>query len=184
MNWEALGITGENNFLKLYYDNYPNTLIAHFYRAIGLGYGLKSLWAQRASEKIYSRLSRTGEQLRYEDPVLSPSSPHLYTNVLRVQSRDGQYEGYEWQSIERINLNTGLTETINRSEGMGIKSPLEKTRENMDKHATRRKRGRQRALLLCSLPEEGRGRGPSDRVLSVEIHYRRGEIQENYQAHS
>ena len=59
--------------------------------------------------------------------MLSPSCIHLYTKVLRVQSEDGQYDGHEWQSIEGIDLNTGLTETITMSDGIGIESSLEKT---------------------------------------------------------
>jgi hypothetical protein len=127
INWDYLGITGETNFLQLYYDPHSAILIAHFYRAIGQGYGLKSLWSRRVSETTYGRLSQPDERLSYEDPVLSPSSPHLYTNVLQAQKKNGEYDGYEWHSLERIDLNTGHAEALTMSGGMGVESPVEKT---------------------------------------------------------
>jgi len=43
VTWDNLGISGENNFLQLFYEPHSGTLVAHFFRSIGSGYGLRSL---------------------------------------------------------------------------------------------------------------------------------------------
>ncbi len=127
INWDNLGVSGENNFLQLYYDPHSETVLAHFFRSIGNGYGLKSLWARRVSDVRYLKITPSDGSLSYEDPVLCPSSPHVFTNVLRAQKRNGGFDGYEWHSIQRIDLRTGHADALTMSEGMGVESELEKT---------------------------------------------------------
>ncbi|MFI5323889.1 MAG: hypothetical protein ACHQ6U_10230 [Thermodesulfobacteriota bacterium] len=170
INRDSLGVTEENNFLQLYYDRHSNTLIADFYRAIGQGYGLISLWTRRASVKIYSRLSKSGERLSSEDPVLSPSSPHLYTNVLQVHKKNCEYDGYEWRSVERIDLNTEHSESITVSEGIGIESSLEKTRISSLHGASA-----DGSELYCSVAFQKRG---GDKVYPTEYYLSRFIIGE------
>ncbi len=118
IDWELVGISGENNFLQLFFDAHSETLLAHCYKGIGSGYGLKSLWARRVTDKIYSRLTPGDTLLSFEDPVLSPVSPHLYTNVIRVEERNGSYDGYAWDSVRRFDLSTGADEIIINPDGV------------------------------------------------------------------
>ena len=127
INWDNLGISGESNFLQLFFDPNSETLLAHFYRGIGNGYGLRSLWVRRVSDGAYVRITPRDEFLSYEDPVLCPSSPHVFANVMRVEKKDGGFDGYEWHSIQRLDLRTGQAEMIAVSGGAGINGGHEKT---------------------------------------------------------
>jgi hypothetical protein len=126
INWDRLGISGENSFLQLFYDPHSDTLLAHFFRSIGNGYGLKSLWARRVPDELYTRLTTPDDRLSFEDPVLCPSSPHVFANVMRVGIKEGGFDGYEWHSIQRIDLRSGHSEEIAASGGTGIDGGLER----------------------------------------------------------
>ncbi|HVY55116.1 MAG TPA: hypothetical protein VHC46_05105 [Thermodesulfobacteriota bacterium] len=113
VNWDNLGITGESNFLQLFYDPHSETLVAHFFRSIGSGYGLRSLWTRRVNDEKYVRITAPSDSyLSFEDPVLCPSSAHVFANVMRVERKDDGFDGYEWHSIQRIDLRTGEAEII------------------------------------------------------------------------
>ncbi len=127
VNWDNLGISGETSFLQLFFDPHSETLLAHFYRGIGNGYGLRSLWARRVSEDAYTRISPHDELLSFEDPVLCPSSPHVFANVMRVGKKESGFDGYEWHSIQRIDLRTRLADVVAVSGGAGINGGNEKT---------------------------------------------------------
>ena len=127
VNWDNLGITGESSFLQLFFDPHSETLLAHFFRGIGNGYGIKSLWARRVSDNAYARLTPEDEFLSYEDPVLCPSSPHVFANVMRVETKNGGFDGYEWHSIQRVDISTGKAEIIALGGGAGINGGREKT---------------------------------------------------------
>ena len=112
IDWELVGISGQNNFLQLFYDAHSGTLLAHCYKSIGGGYGIKSIWGRRVSDEKYAKVTPDDPSLSFEDPVLSPASHHLYTNVIRVEERNGNYDGYVWDSVRRIDLATGTDEII------------------------------------------------------------------------
>ena len=128
VNWDSIGITGESNFLQLFYNKHSETLRVHFYRAIGNGYGIRSLWSRRVSDRAYLRLTPLDDYLSYEDPVLCPSSPHVFTNVMRVGKKEGGFDGYEWDSIRRIDLRTGQADVVAVSGGEGIGADNESLR--------------------------------------------------------
>lgn len=127
VNWDNLGISGESNFLQLFFDPHSETLIAHFFRGIGHGYGLKSLWARRVSDERYVRITPSVEYLSYEDPVLCPSSPHVFTNVMRAEKKETGFDGYEWHSIQRIDLVSGRADVIAVNGAAGMNGGDEKT---------------------------------------------------------
>lgn len=126
-NWDNLGISGESSFLQLFFDPHSKTLLAHFYRGVGNGYGVRSLWSRRVSDSGYVRITPEGGFLSYEDPVLCPSSPHVFANVMRVGKKEGGFDGYEWHSIQRLDLVTGQAEMIAGVGGVGINGAHEKT---------------------------------------------------------
>jgi hypothetical protein len=126
INWDSLGISGESSFLQLFYDPHSETLLAHFFRIIGNGYGLKSLWARRVTDDRYTRLTPSDGLLSFEDPVLCPSSPHVFANVMSVGIKEGGFDGYEWHSIQRIDLLTGTADVIAASGGAGVNGGPEK----------------------------------------------------------
>jgi len=127
VNWDNLGISGENNFLQLFYEPHSGTLVAHFFRSIGSGYGLRSLWTRRVTDGKYVRITPSDGYLSFEDPVLCSSSPHVFTNVMRVEKKDAGFDGYEWHSIQRIDVRTGEAEIIAESGSKGFDTGLEKT---------------------------------------------------------
>lgn len=126
-NWDSLGISGESNFLQLFYDAHSGTLVAHFFRSIGNGYGLRSLWTRRVTDEKYVRITPSDSYFSYEDPVLSPSSPHVFVNVMRVEKKEAGFDGYEWHSIQRIDLRSGEAEIIAESGSEGFNTGSEKT---------------------------------------------------------
>jgi hypothetical protein len=126
INWDSLGISGESSFLQLFYDPHSETLVAHFFRGIGNGNGLKSLWTRRISDDRYVRLTPSGDRLSFEDPVLCASSPHVFANVMSVGIKEGGFDGYEWHSIQRIDLRSGHSDVIAMSGGAGVNGGSEK----------------------------------------------------------
>jgi hypothetical protein len=126
VNWDNLGISGESNFLQLFYDPHSETLVAHFFRSIGGGYGLRSLWTRRVTDEKYVRITSSDSYLSYEDIVLCPSSAHVFANVMRVEKKGAGFDGYEWHSIQRIDLLTGDAEVIAESGSEGFDTGQEK----------------------------------------------------------
>lgn len=126
INWESLGVSEESNFVQLFFDPHSETLVAHFNKDIGKGYGLKSLWARHIDEPRYSKLTPTNGGLSYEYPVLSPLSAHVFTNVLEAQSRNNGYDGYDWHSVQRIDLLTGEIEELVKNGEIDVEPPFVK----------------------------------------------------------
>ena len=126
INWDKLGISGENNFLQLFYDPHSDTLVAHFFRSIGSGYGLRSLWKRGVADEKYVRLTPSDSFLSFEDPVICPVSSHVFANVMRVEKKGDGFDGYEWHSLQRINLVTCEAEVITSSGSEGLDTPHEK----------------------------------------------------------
>ena len=116
-NWDNLGISGESNFLQLFYDPHSETLVAHFFRSIGRGYGLRSLWKRGVADEKYVRITPSDTYLSFEDPVLCSSTAHVFADVMRVERNEDGFDGYEWHSVQRIDLNTGAADIIAGSGG-------------------------------------------------------------------
>lgn len=126
VNWDKLGISGESNFLQLFYDPHSGTLVAHFFRSIGNGYELRSLWKRGVTDDKYVRITPSNSYLSFEDPVICPISSHVFANVMRVEKKESGFDGYEWHSIQRIDLRTGEAEIIAESGGGDFDTGQEK----------------------------------------------------------
>ncbi len=109
-NWEEHGITDVSNFVGFLCEHNCRRLIAHFNKNIGQGYGVKSLWVRHVHDVRYSRITPEGNYFSYEDAIISPSS-HVFVNVLEIKIKDGAYDGYEWNSIRKIDLQSGAVIT-------------------------------------------------------------------------
>lgn len=124
-NWEAHGITDVSNFVGFFYEPNSEILIAHFNKSIGQGYGVKSLWARRVSEGKYTRITPRESYFSYEDAVVSESS-YVFVNVLEIKIKNGAYDGYEWNSIRKIDLRTHeMIELVNKND-IKIQPPFTK----------------------------------------------------------
>ncbi len=104
--WDAIGIEPGSRFLDLYYEPLSEKFIAHFFKDLGYGYGIKTLYVRHVSEDTYRKLEDTDGSLSFEDLVISPERPEIYVNVFRFSKAGGSY-GYVWDSIKRIDLDTG-----------------------------------------------------------------------------
>lgn len=126
LEWDNLGIADESNFLQLFYEPRSEMLVAYFYKSIGSGYGIKSLWARHTSETCYLKITPPETEFSYEDPVISPASPHIFANVLQVQKREGAYDGYDWHSLVRIDLVSGERTVLVDVERLALETGLMK----------------------------------------------------------
>ncbi|MEM7009195.1 MAG: hypothetical protein AAF462_08690 [Thermodesulfobacteriota bacterium] len=124
-NWEEHGINDVSNFVGFLYEPNSKTLIAHFNKNIGQGYGIKSLWARHLSDDTYGRITPARGYFSYEDAVISQNS-EVYVNVLEIKIKNGAYDGYEWNSIMKINLKTKeMVELVNKND-ISISPPFSK----------------------------------------------------------
>jgi len=105
--WGTIGIPADNRFLELYYEPESEQFLAHFYKGLGDGIGLKSLYARHFSEEEYRRLTPESKHLTYEDVVISPELSKIYVNVYKVRMKNHAYDGYEWHSVREFNPETG-----------------------------------------------------------------------------
>lgn len=126
LEWDNLGIADESNFLQLFYEPRSETLVAHFYKGVGSGYGLKSLWTRHVSETRYRKITPLETEYSYEDPVISPVSSHIFSNVLQLQKLEGVYDGYEWNSLQRIDLASGKGEVLVDVQRLALETGLMK----------------------------------------------------------
>ena len=124
-NREKHGITDVSNFVGFFYEPNSEILIAHFNKNIGQGYGVKSLWVRHLSADEYTRITPQESYFSYEDAVVSESS-YVFVNVLEIKIKNGAYDGYEWNSIRKINLHTGeMIELVNKND-IKIQPPFTK----------------------------------------------------------
>ncbi len=123
--WEKLGITDVSNFVGFLYEPNSKILIAHFNKNIGQGYGVKSLWARRISDNKYHRITLEESNFSYEDPIVS-QFPDVFVNVLEIKINDCAYDGYEWNSIRKINLKSGETKELVNKYDISPEHPFSK----------------------------------------------------------
>lgn len=161
-NWEEHGITDVSNFVGFLYEPNSQILIAHFNKNIGQGYGVKSLWVRHLSEDKYRRITPEENYFSYEDAVVSQSS-HVFVNVLEIKIKNGAYDGYEWNSIRKINLETAeMVELVNKND-LELRPPFTKiwisTLHNISADSKE---------IYCSIAHQGKS--DLDEVISTEYY--------------
>lgn len=124
--WGNIGISEENRFLELYMEPEGDQFLAHFYKGLGDGYGVKSLYARHFTDETYRRITPETENMTYEDVVFSTENSKIYVNVFKVRNRGGRYTGYEWHSIDMIDTDSGETEEIFTKENIDVEPPYKK----------------------------------------------------------
>ena len=124
LRWGKLGVSGETNYLQLYYEPISKSIIAQFYKGLEQGYGVKNLWMKGTQDNCYKKLTNGKETYSFEDPVLSPIEPVVYVNVLKIQvMEDGSYDGYEWDSILEYDLRTMESKTVLKNSDIELSPP-------------------------------------------------------------
>ena len=121
--WGNIGISEENRFLELYVEPDGDQFLAHFYKGLGDGYGVKSLYARHFTDETYRRITPETENLTFEDVVFSTEHSKIFVNVFKVRKRGGKYTGYDWHSIDMIDTDTGDTQEIFTTEDLSLQEP-------------------------------------------------------------
>lgn len=115
--WGNIGIEAENRFLELYYQPESKQFLAHFYKGLGDGYGVKSLYARHLSDDSYRKITPESEDLTYEDILLCPELSKIFVNVFIVDRDGGKCRGYNWHSVQIMDTDTGeVSEVLNQSD--------------------------------------------------------------------
>lgn len=124
--WGTIGISSENRFLELYFEPGSEQFLAHFYKGLGNGYGVKSLYARHFTDETYRKITPESENLTFEDVVFSTEHSKILVNVFKVRKRGNKYTGYDWHSVDVIDTDTGEVEEIFTTENMDIPEPYVK----------------------------------------------------------
>lgn len=121
--WGTIGIPSENRFLELYFEPGSEQFPAHFYRGLGNGYGVKSLYARHFSDDTYRKITPETENLTFEDVVFSTEHSKIFVNVFKVRKRGGKYTGYDWHSVDMIDTDSGEAKEVFTTENLKISDP-------------------------------------------------------------
>jgi len=121
--WGTIGIPSENRFLELYFEPGSEQFLAHFYRGLGNGYGVKSLYARHFSDDTYRKITPETENLTFEDVVFSTEHSKIFVNVFKVRKRGGKYTGYDWHSVDMIDTDSGEAKEVFTTENLKISDP-------------------------------------------------------------
>ncbi len=124
--WGTIGIPADNSFLELYYEPESEQFLAHFYKGLGNGICLKSIYARHFSEETYRRLTPESKHLTYEDVVISGELAEIYVNVFKITRKNHTYAGYEWHSVREVNPETGEFREIIRAGDINVTPPYSK----------------------------------------------------------
>ncbi len=124
--WGTIGIPSENRFLGLYYEPESRQFLAHFYKHLGDGFGLKSIYARHITDDTYRRITPETDELSYEDVILCPRVSRIYVNVFRVHKKGAKITGYEWHSIQEIDTDTGGITTVLTPHDLPVEPPYSK----------------------------------------------------------
>ena len=124
--WGNIGISEENRFLELYMEPEGDQFLAHFYKGLGDGYGVKSLYARHFRDETYRKITPETENLTFEDVVFSTEHSKIFVNVFKVRKRGGRYTGYDWHSIDMIDTDTGEAEEVFTNKDVELKPPYHK----------------------------------------------------------
>ncbi|MGB2691468.1 MAG: hypothetical protein WBB48_07715 [Thermodesulfobacteriota bacterium] len=124
--WQSIGISPEERFLELYFEPESEQFLAHFYQQLDDGFGVKSLYARHFTENEYHKLTPNSKQLTYEDVILCPESKKIFVNVFKVKKKQKKYLGYEWNSLQMIDTNTGEVSEILKAGQLDSEIPYSK----------------------------------------------------------
>lgn len=124
--WGTIGIPSESRFVRLYYEPASEQFLAHFYKGLGRGYGVKSIYARHFSDETYRKITPEGDTLTYEEVVLCPKLSRIYVNVFRVRTRQKKFVGYEWHSVQEIDADTGEVSVILTAHDLAVEEPYVK----------------------------------------------------------
>lgn len=124
--WGTIGIPSENRFLGLYYEPESKQFLAHFYKRLDDGFGLKSIYARHITDDMYRRITPETDELSYEDIILRPSDCRICVNVFSVHKRGSKITGYEWHSIQEINTDSGEITTVLTTHELPVEPPYSK----------------------------------------------------------
>lgn len=124
--WGTIGIPSESRFVKLYYEPASEQFLAHFYKGLGNGYGVKSIYARHFSDDTYRKITPEGETLTYEEVVLCPDFSRIYVNVFRVRMRQKKFIDYEWHSVQEIDTDTGEVSVVLTAHDLLVEEPYVK----------------------------------------------------------
>ena len=105
--WANVGIFDQIYFEGLFYSPAAKLVIAHFSNERRI----YSLFARELGEKNYQRLTPKKSNLSYWSPVLVPTRPLLYVNVMRQENIGGREHpvkfGFKWDYLAAIDLKSG-----------------------------------------------------------------------------
>lgn len=119
--WGNIGISEENRFLELYMEPEGDQFLAHFYKGLGDGFGVKSIYARHFDDETYRRITPETESLTFEDVVFSTENSKIFVNVFKVRKVNGKYTGFDWHSIDMIDTDTGETKEIFTRQDLAIR---------------------------------------------------------------
>lgn len=124
--WQSIGISPEERFLKLYFEPESEQFLAQFYEQLGDGFGVKSLYARHFNENEYHKITPDNKQLTYEDVVLCPESKKIFVNVFKLKKKQDKYLGYRWHSLQMIDTNTAEVSEILKAGQLDSERPYAK----------------------------------------------------------
>lgn len=124
--WRSIGIPSESRFVELYYEPASAQFLAHFYRGLGKGYGVKSLYARHFTDETYRKITPEDESLTYEEVVLCRDLSKIYVNVFTVRKRGKKFLGYEWHSVQEIDTDTGEVSVLLSADDLQVEEPYVK----------------------------------------------------------
>jgi hypothetical protein len=124
--WGTIGIPSENRFLGLYYEPESKQFLAHFYKRLGDGFGLKSIYARHITDETYRRITPETDELSYEDIILHQGDSRIFVNVFSVHKRGSKITGYEWHSIQEIDTDSGEITTVLTPHELPVEPPYSK----------------------------------------------------------
>ena len=124
--WGTIGIPSESRFVKLYYEPASAQFLAHFYKGLGDGYGVKSIYARHFSDETYRKITPEDAGLTYENVVLCHDLSKIFVNVFKVRMRNHNFVGYEWHSVQAIDTDTGEVSLLLSARDLAVEPPYVK----------------------------------------------------------
>jgi hypothetical protein len=117
------GMSGQDLFFGLQFNEPSNSLIQHTGRHVANGY-IKSLFCRHVNQDKYEILAAGDVDLSYEEFVVANSSPFVYVNVFSIRESSNESGDksliHEWYSIKRINIPTKEETTLISNESANM----------------------------------------------------------------
>jgi hypothetical protein len=108
MPWNADGVRGEDQFLRLLYNAPAEALIAYFQRTVGPGYPIGSFYVKRPHDEQYWKAFASDDMTTVAEIVSASKVPLVFFQVLVVAkplAADASI-GLNWSQVGRIDLST------------------------------------------------------------------------------